>query len=304
MRSLLLIGDAGSITEAARQQHLSPAAIFKHLKVLETELGVTLYERTGRRLRLTQAGEVLLPHFRHVLSHYESSLLAIQEWKGLKTGVVRIGAGPTISSYILPGIMKRFRRRFPGIDLLVETGSTRLLLDGLSKGALDLAFLISSGLPEEPNVSVEGSWDLEIVFVSNLASVPRRCAIRELKNIPFILFREGSRIERLIDRYFAQVGFQPRVSMRFDNAEAIKAMIETGLGISMLPYYVVDQDLRRGLLFLVRQKEPTLVAKIAMVARRSSYTPAPVAAFIKNARSFQCRKPRLLARFRRRSVDS
>jgi DNA-binding transcriptional LysR family regulator len=153
--------------------------------------------------------------------------------------------------------------------------------------------LVSSQLPEEPNLSVERSWDIEFVLVSNLRQVPRRCAIQELRKFPFILFQKGSRIENLIDRYFAEINFQPTVIMRFDNAEAIKAMIRTGLGISMLPLWIVDADLRKRSFALIRQREHTLFSKLELVSRKSSYVPRPVRAFIELAHQFKCKSPRL-----------
>ncbi|HYM08372.1 MAG TPA: LysR family transcriptional regulator substrate-binding protein [Terriglobales bacterium] len=217
-------------------------------------------------------------------------------WKGLRKGAVRIGSGPTLSSYILPLLLRRFDRQFPGIDLQVETRHTPALLRSLSTGALDLPLLVSSELLAEPNVSFEAFGDFEFALVSHLRHVPRRCALAELEKFPFILFQKGSRMESLIDRYFVEMDFRPRVAMRFDNADAIKAMIRTGQGISMLPMWSVDTDLRRGALRLIRQRERPLFSKIVLVSRKSSYIPRPVGAFVKVAQSFECRSPHLRSR--------
>lgn len=296
LRSLVALADHGSIARAAERLHLSSAAIHKQLKVLETELGIQLYEKVGRKLQLTQAAEILLPYSRDLLAQHDAAVSAMSEWKGLKRGLVRIGAGPTISSYILPGLLKRFRRAFPKVDLFVETGNSVALAEGLSNGSLDLALMVSSQLPEEPNLSVEASWDVEFVLVSRLRQVSRRCSILALSKFPFILFQKGSRIENLIDRYFAETNFRPTVIMTSDNAEAIKAMIRSGLGISMLPFWIVDADLRKGALSLIRQKERPLFSKLDLISRKSSYVPQPVAAFIELAQNYKCKKPRLTSR--------
>src|SRR5690242_12980608 len=96
LRSLITLAELGSLATAAERLHLSAAAIHKQLKVLEVELGVQLYERIGRTLKLTQAAEVLLPYSKDLLAQHDAALEAMEEWKGLKRGVVRIGAGPTI----------------------------------------------------------------------------------------------------------------------------------------------------------------------------------------------------------------
>jgi DNA-binding transcriptional LysR family regulator len=295
LRSLSALAELDSLAAVAEKLRLSPAAIHKHFRALETELGVRLYERFGRRLKLTTAAEVLLPYCSEALAQHDAALSALAEWKGLKRGVVRIGAGPTLSSYLLPVLLRKFRRAFPGVDLYVETGNSASLIDGLGSGRFDLALLVSPQFPEKPNLAVEASWDVEYVLVSNLRNAPRQCSISALKRFPFILYSKGSRIEDLIERYFAEIDFRPRVIMTFDNGEAIKAMIRTGLGISMLPMWIVDADLKRGGLSLIRQRERRLFSKVELAARKSNYVPSTVRAFVQLARTFQFRTPRLVS---------
>lgn len=295
LRSLVALSELGGISLVAEQLRLSPAAIHKQLKLMGSQLGVPLYERNGRDLRLTQAAEVLLPYLKELLAQYDSALSALEEWKGMKRGLVRIGAGPTISSYLLPPILKKFRAAHPGVELLVQTGNTPVLLDNLSKGAIDLAMLVSCDLMEGRNFTVEAHWDFELVLVTHQRQPPRRPRLAEMSGSRFILFPKESRMEQPIDRYFAANGFEPNVIMRFDNAEAIKAMIRAGLGISMLPMWIVDQDLKAGRLTLVRQKEPPLFSKIALLSRRSTHVPLSVQEFVAQARKLEWKNPRLAA---------
>jgi DNA-binding transcriptional LysR family regulator len=295
LRSLAALSELKSISLVAEQLHLSPAAVHKQLKTMSAELGVKLYDRVGRGLHLSQAAEVLLPYLKDLLAQYDSALTALDEWKGMRRGLVRIGAGPTLSGYVLPPILQRYRKAHPDVELLVQTGNTPVLLEGLSKGALDLALLVSNDLTEGNEYSVAAHWDFELVLVSHVRQPQRNVRLAALKHARFILFPKGSRMEQPIDRYFAARQFEPNVIMRFDNAEAIKAMIRTGLGISMLPMWVVDQDLRRRSLALIHQKEEALFSKIALIRRRSAYTPKSVQAFIEIAQKMQWRNPRLTA---------
>lgn len=292
LRCLVTLAEAGSITRTAEKLHLSPAAIHKQLKVLEAELDVRLYEKAGRQLRLTQAAEVLLPHIKNLLAQYDAALSALSEWKGLKHGLARIGTGPTMSSYLLPSLLEEFRRLYPDIDLFVETGNSQHLLDCLGKGTLDLTFLISSEMLEAPGLSIEAAWEFDFVLVSGMKGLPRRCRLRDLQEFPFILYKQGSIFENLIDRYFAEKQFHPRVVMRFDTPEAIKAMIRSGLGVSMLPLWVVDAELKSKTLSLIRQQEPALSARVALVTRKLSYAPQPVSAFLEVARKWKWKNTR------------
>jgi DNA-binding transcriptional LysR family regulator len=288
-RSLVALAELGSIAAVGKKLHLSAAAIHKHFSALEAHLGVPLYERHGRQLKITRAAEILLPYSREVLAQHDAALSALEEWRGLKRGVVRIGAGPTLSTYLLPALLRNFRREHGSVDLYVETGNSAALIEGLESGRFDLALLVSPQSQEPPGLAVEASWEVEYVLVSNLRSAPRHCALSALQPFPFILSSKGSRIEDLIDRYFAENDFRPKVIMTFDSAEAIKAMIRTGLGISMLPMWAVDGDLKRGTLSVIRQREPRLISKVELASRKSNYLPAAVKAFVALAREFRFR---------------
>jgi DNA-binding transcriptional LysR family regulator len=292
LRSLVALSELGSISLAASQLHLSPPAIHKQLKILESELGVALYEKVGRGLQLTQAAEIVLPYARELLAQYDSARAALEEWKGMKRGVVRIGTGP--SAYVLPAILKKFRRQYPAIEVLVETGNTPVLLDGIDRGSLDLALLVSADLVEKEDYCVETSWDFELVMVSHQRHPASRPRLADLRHHRFILFRKGSRMEEPIDRYFAAHGFEPNVTMRFDNAEFIRSMVRTGMGIALLPFWVVQRDVKERRLTMIRPAEPQLHSKIALVRRRSAFVPRPVQAFIDAARTLDARDVRLL----------
>jgi DNA-binding transcriptional LysR family regulator len=292
LRSLVTLSELGSISSTAESLHLSPGAIHKQLKILEGELGVRLYEKVGRRLQLTQAADLLLPYLKDLLAQYDCALAALQEWKGMRRGLVRIGTGP--SSYVLPAILKKFRRANPAIEVLVETGNTPVLLDGLRAGSLDLALIVSADLTEAKEFCLENHWDFELVLVSHQRQPARRPALADLKHHRFILFRKGSRMQEPIDRYFAANGLNPNVTMRFDNADFIRTMVRTGLGVSMLPLWVVDRDVKEGKLNIIRQAEPPLFLKIALIRRKASYVPQPVQGFIATARGLSANSLRLL----------
>lgn len=293
LRSLVALSELGSISLVADHIHLSPPAIHKQLKTLEGELGVLLYEKAGKQLQLTQAATILLPHIKEMLAHYDFALAALDEWKGLKRGLVRIGTGA--SSYVLPAILKRFRRAYPKIEVLVETANTPALLEELQKGSLDLALVVSADLSERHDFVIEEVWNFEMILVSQFKHLPPRTRLADLKDQRFILFRQGSRMQDPIDRYFAANMFEPKVVMRFDNADFIRSMVQAGLGIALLPLWVVQRDLKERHLGIIRPAEPTPFSKIALIRRKSNYLPRPVEGFIQTATALVAKDVPLLA---------
>lgn len=292
LRSLLALAELGSISLTGGKIHLSAAAIHKQLKILEEELGVRLYEKVGRQVQLTQAAELLLPYVREMLIQHDSAVFAIEEWKGMRSGLVRVGTGP--SSYLLSAILKRFRETNPGVEVVLENGNTPVLLLELQKGSLDVALIVSSDLIEARDFCLENHWDLQMVLVSHERHPLRKPHIADLKNERFILYRKGSRMQNPIDRYFAANGLEPNVIMRSDSAEFIRTLVRAGMGISMLPVWTVDKDVRDGHLNIIKQAEPPLYLKIALIRRKSGFVPKPVQAFIEIARQLNVRDLRLL----------
>ncbi|MBV8830223.1 MAG: LysR family transcriptional regulator [Acidobacteriaceae bacterium] len=301
LRTLITLEEAGSLSKTAGRLHLSAPAVHKQLKTLESELEVCLYERKGRSLYLTQAAEMLLPFARSLVAQHDLAMSTIEEWRGLKRGLVRIGAGPNMSSYILPNILGQFRELFGSVDVSVETGSSATLTQELRDGGIDLALLVTAPASEDPLFRIEASWDVEYVLVTNMPCVPRKCSLRDLGKFPFVHYRRSSRTEALLDHYFAQFRFQPFVTMTFDNGEAIMAILRDGYGIAMLPYWIVDDDLRTRRLRLIRQREQPLISRMDLLTRAEGYTPPAVAAFAKLAREFHFIKPRLRSQQARRS---
>jgi DNA-binding transcriptional LysR family regulator len=186
--------------------------------------------------------------------------------------------------------------------LALKSGQNRDNRRSYALKSLNQVVVTTSEPHEAPHLAVEASWEVEYVLVSNLRNVPRQCSISALGRFPFILYSKGSRIEDLIERYFSEINFQPKVIMTFDSGDAIKAMTHTGLGISMLPMWIVDGDLKRGGLSLIRQCERPLLSKVELASRKSNYVPNAVQAFVEMARTFRFRTPRLISQLVPRTI--
>ncbi len=279
LRSLMTLAETGSLARTAAQLHLSPAAIHRQLRILGEELGAPLYERRGKELQLSEATRALVPLVRELVTQYETLLAAGKELNGARRGMVRIGTGPTYGSYVLPRLLEEFRGRNPQIELMVDSGHSAQLVEGMQNGRLDLSFLVSPAL--HPSLVVEKQWKFEVVFVAAASAMPKRISdIPGLRDVPFILYKQGTVFEELIERYLEKNGLRPRVTMRLDNPDLIKAMIRSGFGISMLPAWTVQNDFKTGALRKIRVKAPPLEMSVDLIRRRSDYVSASVRSFL------------------------
>lgn len=297
LRSLLALAESGSITKVGKLLHLTPAAVHKQLKSLEYELGAQIYERCGRQLRLTAHGRAILPHIREVMVHYQAALSSIRDFEEAQGGILRLGAGPSISSTLLPAILIEFRRLYPKVDFQVETGASSFLLSLFENGSIDFAMIVGSGQLADDSLEVEASWEFEIVAVRRLGLGRPFRTLRQAKDEPFVLYRAGTQIENIIDAFFVSRQYTPRVVMRSDNTESLHAMALAGLGIAMLPYWVVEEDLRTKRLSLLLQGESAINGRVLLVRRAGRYLSPAARAFLGLARNFEFANPAL--RFRR-----
>ena len=276
VRNLLLLAHNGSITATARGLNLTPSAVHKQLRALESELGVKVYEKTGQRLRLTQAGLLLVPHFKAIAEHLDAAAAEVEDLNGSRRGVVRLGGGASMVHYLFPPVLRRYRQEFPAVDVLVEAAGLGGLVDSLRRGTIDLAFGTAEALAQ-PDMEIVTRWPFEMVFVANKTFPEGKTSLANLQKHPFVSYPPGF---ALLEDYFRGHGFAPRVSMRFDSADALKAMVESGLGISIVPLWTVNRDVSEGRIRVVEVKEPPIFAHLALFRRKGAYVSRPVQQFV------------------------
>lgn len=292
VRSLVLLAELGSIQRVAETIHLSSPSVHKHLKTLRDDLGVPLYERDGRSLKLTEAAECILPYFRQIVAEHDTARRVLDEWKGVKRGLVRVGAGQIVATYLVPRILERFFARHPGVNASIQAAPVKALVEHLNAGVIDLAFLALPELHEETDLFTEDLdllfdvIDLEMVFVSGTPRPARRCSIRSLADVAFVSYERGLGINKVMEHYFTDVGFHPRVVVRCDYTETIKTMVQKVPGMSLLPLWAVEKEIQERSLWLIRQREKPLSLKIVLAARKRRYAPPAVRALIDILREY------------------
>jgi len=200
-------------------------------------------------------------------------------------GLVRLGAGPSFSTYLLPALIKRFRRSHRGIELFVETRASGHLPDRLRSGTLDLVFDLAGAALDDPGLEQAALWRSQAAFIGARDMVPSPTRLRAVESVPFILFQKGSRMETTVQAYLDQLNFRPRVVMRSDSAESIKAMLCARLGISVLFVWNINADLRSKTLNVIKTEHPPLELRMALIRPKASFTPPAVAEFIEISKS-------------------
>ncbi|MFT5584620.1 MAG: DNA-binding transcriptional LysR family regulator [Cognaticolwellia sp.] len=238
LHHLLLVAEHGSFTEAARRAHLSQPALSASIKKLEDALGAPLLHRLPRGAKPTAAGLVLLPHARAALGAVASGRQAVRALQGLERGQVRIAAGATACTYLLPDVLAEFHRRHPAITLRVRETWTPRINEAVRDGEVDLG--ITQGLPGDlPGVP----WMLDklsLVAAPSLASRLKKGHIQA--GTPLITFALGAAMRSLSDRYLPQA----EVIVELGSIAAVKGHVRAGLGVALLSHVAVATDLAMG----------------------------------------------------------
>lgn len=228
------------VTRAAAELHIAQPALSKQISQLERELGITLFDRVGRSLRLTEAGEALLPYARAILAQVEEARAAMAERIGLKAGRVAIGAPPTVGTHLLPPLLTIFHQRYPGITLRLHEAGIQSLLDLLEAGITDLAVVALPVADEQLTVTPLLNEPL-VLIVSTTHPLARRSEVMmtELRHERWILSPSSYELREATLKACREAGFMPQTVLEGGETETLVRFVAAGLGVSLVPALAV-----------------------------------------------------------------
>ncbi len=241
-----------SFTRAAEHLHLTPPAVTMQVKELEAHVGLPLFERQGRRVSLTTAGEYFLVYAKRLISTLKDADDAMARFKRLETGALSIGLVST-AKYFVPHLLVRFREEHPGIDVRLQvTGNREQLVALLLANEVDLA--VMGRPPKELAMRAEPFAAHPHVFVCP-AEHPLRAAgtvpVAALAPFAFVVREPNSGTRHAMQGFFREHRFEPRITMEMSSNETIKQAVMAGMGLSFLSLHTIGLELRSGLMHIV-----------------------------------------------------
>lgn len=239
-------------TRAGEQLRLQQPTVSAHIKQLEAELGVQLFERVGNRLTLTEAGRLLEPIARRALLALEEVHVAVDEYRGLGRGSLHLGASTTPGLYILPRLLTRFRRLHPNIALRLTIANTEAVERMVSSGEVDFGFVGKHLIAKE---IVSRSWlEDRIVLIAppdHRFARRRRVEIGSLANEPLIEREAGSATRAIIEKALESHDCAPTRIIELGHPEAIKEAVMSGMGIAFISRFAVEREARSGVMAII-----------------------------------------------------
>jgi DNA-binding transcriptional LysR family regulator len=277
LRVFVEVAQQGSMVRAAASLHLTPPAVSMQVKEIETQIGLPLFDREGRKVTLSTAGEYFLVHARRLLASLKEAEDAVARLKRVDVGLLTIGMVST-AKYFVPQLLARFHEGHPGVELRLRVaGNREQLVDLLRTREVDLS--IMGRPPKGLATRAEAFAGHPLVFVCPaghplLAAGP--LPVGALADYPFIVREAGSGTRAAMEQFFAEHHFEPRITMDMSSNETIKQAVIAGMGISFLSLHTVGLEVRNGLIGLL-DVDGTPVMRNWQVVRLQSKLLSPAA---------------------------
>lgn len=231
--------EQGSFTRAARELDYAQSSISKMVADLESEWGMTLLERNKSGVCLTSAGEQVMPFLRKVLNDHQELVGQIDRMNGIETGVVRIGTFASVAINWLPNIFAVLQKDYPGIEYEMLLGDYDEVEHWIDEGRVDCGFLRLPTLPKFDTLLLKQDEYKAVLPMGHPLAAKETVAVEELDGLPFLLLEHGEKTE--VSDLLERTHVQPDVRFTTWEDFAIMAMVEKGLGVSILPDLILQR---------------------------------------------------------------
>ncbi len=255
-----------SYSKAAKDLGISQPAVSFHIRGLEAELGVSLFERVGKQIFLTSAGRLLAEDTARMHNLEEEARIALTELQGLTRGVLVVGASATIGIYLLPEVLAAFRQAHPSVKVNLKLGNKARTLERLKDNEVD--FGLVAGPVRDADLLVETYLEdqlIPIISTDHRFARARHIQTAELKREIFLMRERGSGTQQLLEQRLFQIGVEPADTMQLGSTEAIKQAVAANLGISVASRFAVGLEIDAGRIMAVTLPSLTIDRDLLLV---------------------------------------
>lgn len=242
LRYFCAVAETASFTRAAEREQVAQPSLSQQIMKLEEELGVRLFDRLGRSVRLTEPGRIFLPRARTILSELKAAKEEVAERQSVVSGPVTLGVIPTIAPYFLPARIAVFSRKFPQVAINVVEDVTVHLLDRLRGGLVDLAILALPTRGHDLDCIPLLTERLYAILPKTHPLARRRSvAMKELREEPFLLLRDDHCFRETAMEVCKRARIMPQIVFESGQFSSILGMVSAGLGISVVPEMALER---------------------------------------------------------------
>ena len=269
-----------SYVRAAEELHFSQPAVSAQIRHLEESLGIKLFDQIGRKTHLTQAGEELYLYSQKIFSVIDETMDVMEALRSPYYGRLSVGADTTVGSYVIPGLLGKFRQIYPQVEILLQVLNRASLVEAIFNNRVELA--VMGSVPDDAPVEIEPFAFNPLVLVAapthrlaGLKNVP----IEELGREHFLLREQGSGTRAALEKALEDAGLPLQVSMQVGNNSAIKQGVTAGLGIALISRVAIDMELETNRLVILDVEGFPIIRQWRLVHVKDKYLSATARAF-------------------------
>jgi len=279
LKTFRSVANAGGISAAARELHLTQPAVSMQLKELENSCGMALYERSGRGIQLTTAGETVLNTAIAILDTLKNTQETLDSMIGLKTGVLKLATVST-AKYFSPSILSAFQSEHPEINVQLVVGNRQQVIDLLNKNACDLVIM---GTPpiEVESKAIEFAKHPQVIIAARDHPLvkDKDIPLKSLGNESFVIREMGSGTRAIMERYFSENKFEYQTAMEASSNETIKQAVIAGMGLSFISKHTIALEIAAKRLCILDIKGMPLVRAWHAICREDKILSPAAQAF-------------------------
>jgi len=268
-----------SFTRAAEELHLSQPAVSMQVKQMENTVGLPLFEQTGKRIHLTEAGELMRHYSRVIAEDLLEAEQALEELKGIEGGRLQISVASTVN-YFATRLLSEFCGRHPGVRVVLDVSNRESLLHQLEENTTDIVLMGKP--PDTLEVSAEAFMDNPLVVIApadHPLAKRRKIPLARLREETFLMREHGSGTRIAMERFFADQGLAPSSSIEMTSNEAIKQSVQAGLGLGIVSVHTVELELEVNRLVILNVESFPIMRRWYLVHRKGKRLSAAATAF-------------------------
>ena len=272
LRYLLAASRTGSFSRAAEETHVTQPTVSSGIGELERELGVKLFNREGRQVALTMEGRLMVSYALQVQDLIQEAEDRLSRREVLPGEGFQFGATDAAVIYLLPDVLRDYVRAYPEIELSLQVAPSRYLVEDLLMNRSEFALIsLPFTHPRIQTVSIYHDSMPLVVGVGHPFAGRPSVTLQEVAGEPLILFHADSVSRNVVDDRFSEAGLSPRVVMEMRSPEAMRKLVEVGVGISFLPSLTVTESLESGALREVEVEGIAFSREIGVAWRQGRY---------------------------------
>lgn len=285
LKEFIVLSETGNYLEAADQLYISQSSLSRHIKALEDELGVTLFERTTRKVILNTPGSMLLPYARQIVGLHQKYQDDLYTYKKNIQGTLSIGSIPSMQQYNILDLVIRYEQKYPNYSLnMIEDDPIRLTTM-VQNGELDMAFIRTISSVKAPLSAIEYTRDYltAVVPVGHKLASQTTISLSELKDENLLLLSTDTYMYQLCVNACHQAGFEPIIKHTSRRGENLLALVQKNMGIALLTRKPIQESKRTDIISI--NIAPEISTSISLIYRKDHSLSIPAREFLSMASS-------------------